>query len=151
MAKAMKLEKLMLDVKNARDAHIDERLRSNTMIWINTVRPDGRPHSAAVWFLWDGSKFFIFSMPNTQKVRNLRQNTNVVLALDDTKNGDDVIQVEGKAELLENNSGVSATLPAFVAKYDRMFKSMGSTPEAMAAEYSQAIRITPTKFLGPVE
>jgi len=71
--------------------------------------------------------------------------------LDDTKNGDDVIQVEGKAELLENNSGVSATLPAFVAKYDRMFKSMGSTPEAMAAEYSQAIRITPTKFLAPVE
>ena len=141
----------MLDVKNARDAHIDERLRSNTMIWINTVRPDGRPHSAAVWFLWDGSKFFIFSMPNTQKVRNLRQNTNVVLALDDTKNGDDVIQVEGKAELLENNSGVSATLPAFAAKYDQMFKSMGSTPEAMAAEYSQAIRITPTKFLAPVE
>ena len=34
MAKAMKLEKLMLDAKNARDAHIDERLRSNTMIWI---------------------------------------------------------------------------------------------------------------------
>ena len=151
MAKAMKLEKLMLDVKNARDAHIDERLRSNTMIWINTVRPDGRPHSAAVWFLWDGSNFFIFSRPKTQKVRNLRQNTNVVLALDDTKNGDDVIQVEGKAELLENNSGVSATLPAFAAKYDQMFKSMGSTPEAMAADYSQAIRITPTKFLGPVE
>ena len=151
MAKAMKLEKLMLDVKNARDAHIDERLRSNTMIWINTVRPDGRPHSAAVWFLWDGSKFFIFSMPNTQKVRNLRQNTNVVLALDDTKNGDDVIQVEGKAELLENNSGLSATLPAFAAKYGQMIKSMGWTPEAMAADYSQAIRITPTKFLAPVE
>ena len=124
----MKLEKLMLDVKNARDAHIDERLRSNTMIWINTVRPDGRPHSAAVWFLWDGSNFFIFSMPNTQKVRNLRQNTNVVLALDDTKNGDDVIQVEGKAELLENNSGVSATLPAFVAKYGAMIKAPSGFP-----------------------
>ena len=141
----------MLDVSNARDAHIDERLRSNTMIWINTVRPDGRPHSAAVWFLWDGSNFFTFSRPNTQKVRNLRQNTNVVLALDDTKDGDDVIQVEGKAELLENNSGVNATIPAYVAKYGAMIKDMGSTPEAMAAEYSQPIRITPTKFLGPVE
>jgi hypothetical protein len=32
-----------------------------------------------------------------------------------------------------------------------MIKGMGSTPEAMAAEYSQAIRITPTKFLAPVE
>jgi PPOX class probable F420-dependent enzyme len=151
MAKAITLEILMLDVTKTRDAHVDERLRTDTMIWINTVRPDGRPHSAAVWFLWDGSKFFIFSMPNTQKVRNLRQNTNVVLALDDTKNGSDVIQVEGKAELLGNNSGVSATLPAFVAKYGAMIKGMGSTPEAMAAEYSQVIRITPTKFLAPVE
>ena len=147
----MKLEKLMLDVTKTRDAHVDQRLRSDTMIWINSVRADGRPHSAAVWFLWDGSNFFIFSMPNTQKVRNLRHNPNVVLALDDTKGGEDVIQVEGKAELLENNSGVSATLPAFVAKYGAMIKDMGSTPEAMAADYSQTIRITPMKLLGPVE
>lgn len=140
----------MLDVTKERDAHVDERLRSDTMIWINTVRADGRPHSAVVWFLWDGSKFLIFSMPNTQKVRNLRHNPNVVLALEDTKDGEDVIQVEGKAELLENNSGVSATFPAFAAKYDRMLKDMDSTPEAMAVEYSQAIRITPTRFLGPV-
>src|SRR5437879_8432338 len=101
MAKAIVLEKLILDVKNARDAHIDERLRSDIMIWLNTVRPDGRPHSAAVWFLWDGSQFLIFSQPNTQKIRNLQHNPNAVLALDNTKNGSDVIVIEGKAELLK--------------------------------------------------
>jgi PPOX class probable F420-dependent enzyme len=138
----------MLDLTKTQDAHIDQRLRSDVMIWLNSVRADGRPHSAAVWFLWDGSVFLIFSQPNTQKIRNLRQNTNVLLALDDTKNGSDVIQVEGKAELLEGNNEVSATLPAFVEKYGAMIKGMGWKPEDLAADYSQAIRITPTKFVG---
>ena len=139
----------MLDLTKTQDAHVDQRLRSDVMIWLNSVRADGRPHSAAVWFLWDGSAFLIFSRPKTQKVRNLRQNTNVLLALDDTKNGSDVIQVEGKAELLEGTNEVSATiLPAFVEKYGAMIKGMGWKPEDMAADYSQAIRITPTKFVG---
>ncbi len=141
----------MLDLTKTRDAHIDERLRSDIMIWFTTVRADGRPHSAAVWFLWDGEKFLIFSRPHKQKVRNLRQNPHVLLALDNTKKGSDVIQVEGKAELLDNNDEVNATLPAFAEKYGPLFKQMGLSPEAMAADYSQAIRITPTKFLGPVD
>src|SRR5438876_12398012 len=147
MANATALEKLMLDVKNARDAHIDERLRSNTMIWLNTVRPDGRPHSAAVWFLWDGSQFLIFSQPNKQKIRNLQHNPNVVLALDNTKNGSDVIVIEGKAELLKQGD-VNTTLPAYAEKYLPELKDMGWTPESMAADYSQPIRVTPTKFVG---
>lgn len=138
----------MLDLTKTQDAHVDQRLRSDVMIWLNSVRADGRPHSAAVWFLWDGSVFLIFSRPKTQKVRNLRQNTTILLALDDTKNGSDVIQVEGKAELLEDNNEVSATLPAFVEKYGAMIKGMGWKPEDMATDYSQAIRIIPTKFVG---
>ena len=91
----------MLDLTQPGHAHVDERLRSDIMLWLNTVRPDGRPHSAAVWFLWDGSQFLIFSQPNTQKLRNLQHNPNVVLALDNTKDGSDVIVIEGKAELLK--------------------------------------------------
>jgi hypothetical protein len=42
---------------------------------------------------------------------------------------------------------VNPALPAYVVKYDSQLKSMGYTAEAMAAEYTQAIRITPTRFL----
>ena len=136
----------MLDLTQPKYAHVDQRLRSDIMIWLNTVRPDGRPHSAAVWFLWDGSQFLIFSQPNKQKIRNLQHNPNVVLALDNTKNGSDVIVIEGKAELLKQGD-VNATLPAYAEKYLSELKSMGQTPEAMAADYSQAIRVTPTKFV----
>ena len=54
----------------------------------------------AVWFLWDGEKFLIFSQPNTQKLRNLRHNSHVTLALDDTHSGGDVLVIDGEAELL---------------------------------------------------
>jgi PPOX class probable F420-dependent enzyme len=137
----------MLDLTQPGHAHVDERLRSDIMIWLNTVRPDGRPHSAAVWFLWDGSQFLIFSQPNKQKIRNLQHNPNVVLALDNTKNGSDVIVIEGKAELLKQGD-VNTTLPAYAEKYLPELKDMGWTPESMAADYSQPIRVTPTKFVG---
>ena len=137
----------MLDLTQPGHAHVDQRLRSDIMIWLNTVRPDGRPHSAAVWFLWDGSQFLIFSQPNTQKIRNLQHNPNAVLALDNTKNGSDVIVIEGKAELLKQGD-VNTTLPAYAEKYLSELKDMGWTPESMAADYSQPIRVTPTKFVG---
>ena len=136
----------MPDLANPKDPHVDERLRKNLIIWLSSVRPDGRPHLVPVWFLWDGKKILIFSQPNTQKIRNLRQNTNVILALDDTKDGEDVVMLEGKAEFL-NDPAVNPTLPAYAAKYNSELKSMGYTAEAMAAEYAQAIRITPTRFL----
>ena len=136
----------MPDLANPKDPHVDERLRKNLIIWLSSVRPDGRPHLVPVWFLWDGKNILIFSQPNTQKIRNLQQNTNVILALDDTKDGEDVVMLEGKAEFL-NDPAVNPALPAYAAKYDAELKSMGSTAEAMAAEYAQAIRITPTRFL----
>ena len=137
----------MLDLNNLRHAHVDERLRSDIMIWLSSVRPDGRPHSVAVWFLWNGSEFLIFSQPNKQKLRNLRQNPNVVLALDDTKNGSDVIVIEGKAQLVDD-ADLNAAMPAFAEKYGPSIKRLRWTPELMAADYSQAIRVTPTRLVG---
>jgi PPOX class probable F420-dependent enzyme len=137
----------MLDLTKERDAHIDERLRAELMMWLSTVRPDGRPHLVPVWFLWDGRTILIFSRPNQQKLRNLQHNPNVVIALDTAGQGDDIVMIEGKAELLDDPA-VSAALPAYAEKYKQRLALYGWTGEAMAQDYSQAIRITPTKFFG---
>ncbi len=136
----------MLDLSQSKHAHIDQRLRSDIIIWLTTVRADGRPHSVAVWFLWDGTQFLIFSRPKNQKVRNLRSNPNVVLALDNTANGSDVIVIEGTAELIDDPD-VKVTVAAYAEKYAATLKSMGWTAASMAADYSQGIRIKPTKLL----
>jgi PPOX class probable F420-dependent enzyme len=135
----------MLDVKTEWGQHAEQRLRSNIIAWLTTVGSDGRPYTVPVWFLWDGNTILMFSQPHKQKVRNLRNNARVTLALDETKQGDDVVIVEGTAELLDNPE-ISVTLPAYVEKYGALIQSMGWTPESMAADYSRAIRVTPTKF-----
>ncbi|GHO50236.1 pyridoxamine 5'-phosphate oxidase family protein [Ktedonospora formicarum] len=127
--------------------HTKERLKSELIAWFTTVRADGRPHSIPVWFLWEGESILIFSKPNNQKIRNLRQNSNVVLALDNTQGGDDVIILEGKAQLLPGEGEQpDTTLATYVEKYGPHIKDIGFTPASMAQEYSQAIRVTITRF-----
>src|SRR5579859_1891637 len=124
----------MLDLTQKQDAHINQRLREDIIIWLSSVRPDGRPHMVAVWFLWDGKDILIFSKPNNQKIRNLRQKSHVTLALDNTNKGADVILLDGEAELVDDPD-VNTTLPAYVAKYQTHIARIGYTPETMAQSY----------------
>ena len=136
----------MLDLTNPKNAHADERLRKETVIWLSTVRPNGRPHLVPVWFFWDGTTILIFSQPNAQKVRDIRHNSSVMLALDTAQEGDDVVLIEGDAVLLDPAS-VNATQSAYAQKYESWMQRMGSNAEALAKEYSQPIRVIPTKFI----
>lgn len=135
-----------LDLQKQRDAHFDARLHEELIIWLSTVRSDGRPHLVPVWFLWDSGTILMFSMPNVQKVRNIQHQSRVALALDTKDEGEDVVIVEGVAELLPDGT-VDSTLPAYVEKYRVQMTVIGTSPEKMAREYTQAIRITPTRFL----
>ena len=136
----------MLDLANARDAHIDRRLRSEPIIWLATVRPDGRPHLVPVWFFWDGTSVLIFSQPNQQKLRNIAHNPRVMLALETLDQGDDVVTLEGMAELVPEGT-FDPTLPVYAAKYEALLRRLGMDAQAMAKAYSQAIRVTPTRLL----
>lgn len=136
----------ILDLSKKRHEHVDQRLRDDVIVWLTTVRPDGRPHSVAVWFLWDGEAILIFSKPANQKIYNIQQNPNVLLAIDNTKNGADPITIEGQATLLTDGD-TSVTLAAYVAKYGERIKGINYTPEQMAAVYSQGIRIVPTRLM----
>ena len=135
-----------LDPSKPKDAHILERLDQDIIVWIVSVRPDGRPHTVPVWFLWeDSGTLLMFSKPD-QKIRNLRANPAVVIALDDSKGGDDPILFEATAELLESGSMPGLT-PAYAAKYQSYLDRFKWTAESMAAEYSRPIRIMPTRWL----
>jgi PPOX class probable F420-dependent enzyme len=136
----------MLDLAQPEDAHIEQRLRSELIIWLSTVRPDGRPHLVPVWFLWDGATFLIFSQPKDLKLRNLRHSPNVVLALETRDQGNEVVLIEGQAAVLEGST-LKTTMPEYAGKYDALMKSMDWTADWMATKYSEVVRITPTKFI----
>jgi PPOX class probable F420-dependent enzyme len=121
-------------------------LETEPVVWVSTVRRDGTPHLVPIWFWWDGEAMLVFSKPNAQKVRNLRANPSVVLALGDAEADFDVGLLEGRAELLDRPT--SEVLPAgHVVKYAARLSAIGVTPKAYAHAYSQVIRITPADFL----
>jgi len=136
--------KAILDLTQKRDALVDERLRTEIIIWLATVRPDGRPHLVPVWFLWNNSEsvIYIFSKPD-QKIRNLKENSNVVLALN-SPTGNDVVTLEGTATLLDP-SAISTAHPDYEGKYKSLLDQYGWTGESMSQSYSQPIRIEITK------
>ncbi len=126
-------------------SHAVERLERARNYWLATTRPDGRPHNVPVWFWWDGETVLIFSQPNAQKVRNLRHSPHAVLTLNTLDDGEDVVIIEGTADLLDQPT-TELMLPAFGEKYADLFVRVGSDPAKMAAEYSQPIRVTPGRF-----
>src|SRR5881296_2352955 len=77
---------------------ISASLSRERIIWIVTVRPDGRPHMVPVWFVWLHDGIYVCIEPESVKGRNLRQNRNVCLALED---GSHPVICEGEAKLLE--------------------------------------------------
>jgi PPOX class probable F420-dependent enzyme len=127
-------------------ARIRRFLESEPVVWVSTVRPDGTPHLVPIWFWWDGEALLVFSKPDAQKVRNLRANPSVMLALGDAEDDFDIGLLEGRAELLDRPT--ADVLPAgHLAKYAARLRAIGVTPEAYAETYSQVIRIVPADFL----
>ena len=121
-------------------------LEQEPIVWVSTVRPDGGPHLVPIWFWWDGEAVLVFSKPNAQKVRNLRTNPTVMLALGDAEDDFDVGLIEGRAELLDLPT--RDVLPdAHLAKYAEQLASIGVSAAEYATTYSQVIRIVPDAWL----
>jgi PPOX class probable F420-dependent enzyme len=70
---------------------------------IGTVRPDGRPHVAAIWFDLDGDTLVFTTWHDTVKKRNLDHNSRVTICVDDEQPPFAYVQIEGTAELSEND------------------------------------------------
>ena len=136
----------MLDLQQTKDAHIDQRLRKELIIWLSSVKANGRPHLVPVWFLWDGQTILIFSQPSNQKMRNLKHNPHVMLALEALNGGEDIVMIEGDATI-EQSAPDQQTLADYNAKYGEEMQAMNTDLEKMRKDYSEVIRIRPTKFI----
>src|SRR5215212_8751772 len=122
-------------------------LEHEPVVWVSTVRPDGTPHLVPIWFWWDGQALLVFSKPNAQKIRNLRVNPSVMLALGDAEEDFDVGLIRGRAELLATPT-VDVLPAAFLAKYSSRIATLDVTATEFAGTYSQVVRIVPDVFLG---
>lgn len=135
----------MLDLTGAQGAQIDQRLRSDLVIWLSTVRPDGSPHLIPVWFLWDGATFMIFSKPD-RKIRNVQRNNRVMMALESIDQGDKIVLIEGTTTLVAQDK-IQEKIPAYREKYSERMARMQFRLDDMLKEYTETMLVTPTKFI----
>jgi PPOX class probable F420-dependent enzyme len=132
--------------EDAGSARVETLLDREAVIWLSTVRPDGRPHLIPIWYLWDGDAVLFASKPQACKVANLRSKADCMLAVGDPMADFDVALIEARAELA---SMTTAELLAagLLAKYEQRMHAVHLTAIAFAATFSQVVRLVPTRWL----
>ena len=96
-------------------AHVDSKLRGETVYWISTASSRGKPHAAPVWGIWKSDGFYFETGPGSVKGRNLKENPRAVVHVQD---GSDTVIVEGDAERVTDHSELSGLLKDYARKYD---------------------------------
>jgi hypothetical protein len=85
---------------------VEVKLRDARTYWLITASPDGIPHAAPLWGLWQEGSFFFGTDPSSRKALNIRRNNAVTVHLE---SGDDVVILEGIAHR-ETDDGLIARL-----------------------------------------
>jgi general stress protein 26 len=107
-------------------------LQTEQNLWLATVRPNSRPHLVPIWFVWVAGKIYLCTASNSVKVRNLKQNPRVSIALED---GTQPIVIEGLAQPI--GAVPKSVTEAFKKKYDWNISADG--------EYNQVVEIEPKR------
>ncbi len=111
-----------------------------------TVRTDGRPHVAPVWFTLDGDDLLFNTGADTVKGSNLRRDGRVALMVDDEEPPFAFVSIEGDVSLSDDLDAMRHWATRIAARY------MG---EDQADAYGKRnavpgellVRVTPTKVL----
>ncbi|MHC0428901.1 PPOX class F420-dependent oxidoreductase [Streptomyces sp. O3] len=84
---------------------------------LSTVRADGSPHIAPIWFLLEGDHIVFNTGKDTVKGRNLARDGRVALCVDDDRPPFAFVVVQGRAELVEDLTEVRAAATRIAARY----------------------------------
>lgn len=112
-----------------------------------TVREDGRPHVAPIWFDLDGETVVFMTGESTVKARNIRHDERVCLCVDDEHPPFSYVQIEGIATLTDNMAELRYWATQIAGRYmgADLADAYGKR-NAVAGEL--LVRITPTHIHG---
>ncbi len=83
-----------------------------------TVRRDGRPHIAPIWFVLDNDDNIIFTTWNESlKAKNIHHNPNVSMCVDDQAPPFSFVIVEGVAEIVGEPNDILEWATRIAARY----------------------------------
>ncbi|MEU0112896.1 PPOX class F420-dependent oxidoreductase [Streptomyces bobili] len=84
---------------------------------LSTVRADGSPHVAPIWFLLDGDDVVFNTGKETVKGRNLVRDGRVALCVDDDRPPFDFVVLQGRARISEDLDQMRIWATRIAARY----------------------------------
>ncbi len=111
-----------------------------------TVRPDGRPHAAPVWFDLDGDTLVFMTGETTVKGKNMRREPRVSLCIDEERPPFHFVLIEGEAALSAGDPDLLHWATSIGGRY------MGAERaeefgKRNAVEGELLVRVTPAKII----
>ena len=82
-----------------------------------TVRPDGRPHVAPIWFVLDGDVVVFTTAASTVKGRALRRDPRATLCVDDDRPPFAYVMVDGTVTLSDDLDDLRSWATRIAARY----------------------------------
>ncbi len=81
------------------EREIEAYLAEPHVAQLATVRPDGRPHMAPVWFVAEDRRVLVMAHANAVKLRNIRQNPAVALSVATDQRPYKYVVLEGEGRI----------------------------------------------------
>lgn len=115
-----------------------------------TVRSNGKPHVAPVWFVLDGDDLVLTTGARTVKGRNLRRDPNVCLSVDQPSPAYSFVQIAGEASLSEDHGELLRWATMIGGRYMGEEQAAGfGARNAVPGEL--LVRVTPAKIIAVAE
>jgi hypothetical protein len=115
---------------------------------VGSVGPDGRPHVSALWYVWDGTALWLYSLSSSQRWANLMRTPQVSVLIDSGEGYQELKGVElvGTVEVIgevPRTSGPSAELD----EPERLFGDKYAGGTFIADGRHAWLRLVPDKIL----
>lgn len=121
-------------------------VRDAEILWLSTVRPDGRPSTSPVIAVWHDEALWFTTNARDRHVRTLAQNPHCTLATSHASPSADLdVVLEGPAERVTDHEALRPVAAAFTEKY-------GTDPWDLRAEEGGLVHRDPaTPRARPIE
>ncbi len=128
-----------------------QRLVANKNYWVVTASASARPKAMPVWGVWvpETDRFWFSSSPNSRKIRNIAENPQCVVMVDDTV---ECVSVEGVARLADRTDDGPAIDQAVAHYLTKYWEDPAVHPEMEVFVRSHTIvEVTPVLAFGIIE
>lgn len=125
---------------------IEEYLREPHIADLATVRPDGSPHVAPVWFHYDGDKIKVIAEKSAVKIGNIRHEPRVSLSIATDQRPYVYVIINGTAELSED--GIPELVRNMAVNYQGKEEGERYAERVLQEMDFYVITVTPSKVTG---